>query len=311
MPLKPKNRFKVGIIGLGRMGIKHLKACLNSSEISLFAVHDSNKEREKKIGLEHNIKTVREISNLIKNIDIAIISVPTDKHADITKKLLSNGIHCLVEKPITLYENDAKELISIANTKNLALASGHSERFNPCVLKLKEIIKSNPRPVSLSLTRLNALTKFVYTDDVLLDLMIHDIDLINYLGVSNPSFFKKFDFNQNSNIEEEFAIKIKTNENIEINLHASRISDETKREIIINYDSYYIAADLFNKHISKVGFSTSKDFSLTMGDALEMQLNHFIKKIKNKNNLIASGEEALLALSAINEIRRLFNKKII
>ncbi len=311
MPLKPRKKFRVGIIGLGRMGVKHMKTCLNSSDVSLIAVHDKNIKIENKIGLEYNIKTIREISDFTKNIDIAIIASPTDKHAEIAKILLSNGIHCLVEKPITLYENDAKELISIADDKKVVLASGHSERFNPCVLKLKEIIKGNAKPISIKLTRLNALTNFNYTDDVLLDLMIHDIDLVNFLGISEPFFFKSFYFNQDNNIKEESEIKIVTNDNIELKLHVSRNCKETKREIIINYDSYNIHADLFNKHISKNNISESKDYSLTMNDALEMQLDHFIKKIKGKNNLIASAEEALLALSVINKIRKLFSKKVI
>ena len=307
MPFRPQKIFKVGVIGLGRMGERHIRNCLKSPDVDLVAVHDNSIDKENKIALEYDIKSVGKITNFINDIEIAIISVPTELHAKIAKILLSSGIHCLIEKPITLHEDDAKELIAIARKRNVILAIGHTERFNPCILKLKEIMKNYPKPFHVKLERLNALTNFVYTDDVILDLMIHDIDLINFLGITDLSSLCNINFNPNDDINKKCIINIKVDKNLELDFHVSRSNKKTQRKIIINYGNYDITADLYNTEISTTNNSSNIDHTIIKNDALEMQLEHFLKKIKSEDNLIASGTEALLALSMANKLRRLFN----
>ena len=307
MPFRPQKIFKVGVIGLGRMGERHIRNCLKSPDVDLVAVHDNSIDKENKIALEYDIKSVGKITNFINDIEIAIISVPTEDHAKIAKILLTRGIHCLIEKPITLHEDDAKELIAIAKKRNVILAIGHTERFNPCILKLKEIMKNYPKPFRIKLERLNALTNFVYTDDVILDLMIHDIDLINFLGITDLSSLCNINFNPNDDINKKCIINIKVDKNLELDFHVSRSNKKTQRKIIIDYGNYDITADLYNTEISTTNNSSNIDHTIIKNDALEMQLEHFLKKIKSEDNLIASGTEALLALSMANKLRRLFN----
>lgn len=301
-----KKIFKAAVIGLGRMGARHINACMNCEKIDLIAIHDSNKELEAKISHKINLNITKNLNSLIGLIDLAIIATPTECHSEIANKLLLNGIHCLIEKPITLKNKDAVKLINTAKKSNSILAVGHSERFNPAIKQLKESIIGLPKPKSIIVKRLNKLTNFNYTDDVILDLIIHDIDLINFLSIADVLKIKKIFHNIKNDITQECVFDISFLNDTNAKFLASRCNANRERSLTLKYNKFHMTADLIDFKLLKVSNKVSINIPVKVYDALEMQLLHFIKKINNRKNMIASGEEALTALSITNKIRKLF-----
>ena len=301
-----KRIFKAAVIGLGRMGARHINACINSNEIDLIAINDNNKELEAKISHEINVNVTKNVNSLIGLIDLAIIATPTEFHSEVANPLLSNGIHCLIEKPITLENKDAVKLNNIARKNNSILAVGHSERFNPVIKQLKDSIQSLPKPASIIVKRLNKLTNFNYTDDVILDLVIHDIDLLNFLCIADILKIKKIFHDVKNDITQECVFDISFVNNTNVQFFASRRNSTRERSLTLKYNKFHMIADLIDFKLLKVSNEVSINIPVKVYDALEMQLSHFIKKIKDTETLIASGDEALAALRVTNKIRQLF-----
>ena len=182
--------IKAAVIGLGNMGQHHAKAYSAIAEASLVAVCDHNKDRFDRIIKEKDTQYFSSVDDLLasEEIDVVSICLPTSAHFEIAKKCIDYNIAVLVEKPITQTIQQAKELVAYAKEHNVMLTVGHIERFNPAITRVKEwITEGNLGDVQTILCkRYGPFPKQIKDADVLVDVAVHDIDIVQYLINKKP-----------------------------------------------------------------------------------------------------------------------------
>jgi UDP-N-acetylglucosamine 3-dehydrogenase len=278
---------RIAIIGLGHMGQHHVNACLDSNQVMLTAVVDKNREVVKKLALEKLVKGFTNFQDVLPIADLAIVAVPTYAHASIVMPLLKSGIPCLLEKPIASTEMEAEEIVNEASKSRTTLCIGHVERFNPQIIRLKNELKETSVINSFSTKRLNKVTPRGNDLDEILDLMIHDIDLMRFLKLGKVS-----EINSVSHTNTTTRIKLESGTNVEFQV--SRNATEQIRCISIEV----------NNQLFHINLNIKKD-NLKNSDPLRLQLAAFVDASQGKKSNIASGEDGLEALYIANNIRRI------
>jgi len=185
------HKIKIAVIGVGNMGRYHARVYSQLNNVELVAVTDTNDVVGMKIAQEFNCQYYKDHNELLKkeNIDAISIVVPTKLHKKIALDVISHGKHLLIEKPIAANSQDAKEIISMAKKKKVILMVGHIERFNPAVQKLKKIIKAGNlgEIISIIARRVGVSPPKTNDANVIIDLAIHDIDVLSYLLNRQPT----------------------------------------------------------------------------------------------------------------------------
>jgi len=244
-----KKKVRVGVIGAGYFGSFHLKHYSMLEDVQLVGVVDIIKEKAQKVAHRYNISAYDNPLEIIDKVDAVSIVVPTNKHYQLAKEFLLHGINVLVEKPMTETIDEAEELIEIAKAKGCLLQVGHLERFNPAFVRVKEQIK---RPMFIEAHRLSSFVGRGIDVDVILDLMIHDLDLILDMvkskvkiihAVGIPVLTPKVDI---ANVRIEFY------DGCVANITASRISQKTMRKIRIFQSDAYFSLDFALKEATVI-----------------------------------------------------------
>jgi predicted dehydrogenase len=237
--------IKTGIIGLGHMGGYHASVCGMSTNIDLVAVADPNEENLNKVK-SSKIKKTKDYKEWLDLVDAVIIAVPTDYHHPIAKDCLQNGKHVLVEKPITKTVEQAEELFKIAEEKNLALHIGHVERFNGAVQELKKIVHE---PYLIESHRIGPFAARVQKDSVILDLMIHDLDLILNIIKSEVSQVHVVSKKVKTNLPDIAVVQLKFENGTIANVTSSRASQIKERTMSIHQKDSFIKLDFTTQDI--------------------------------------------------------------
>ena len=297
------NKLKVAVIGIGHLGHHHARIYANMPDIKLTAVCDSNKKLAKKTASHHNTACYTDYKDLIGKIDAASIAVPTELHFEIAKKLLENNIHCLIEKPITNDLSQAQQLVQLAENKKLILQVGHVERFNPAIRGVQQYVQ-NPRFIECH--RMGPFKKRALDVGVVLDLMIHDIDIIMYLVNSPITSIEAVGINVLTDYEDIANARLKFQNNAIANISASRLSAAEMRKIRIFQPDAYISLDyvkkaavIFRKSGKRI---TRSNIPIKIKDALEQELASFVDCIQKDQKPLVSGKEATEALRIALEI---------
>ncbi len=303
--------MKVGVIGTGVMGSNHLRVINKINEIELTSAVDINEDN-----LDNNTKNFKVIKendyrNIVDFVDSVVISSPTETHYDIAKFFITKGKNVLIEKPITYTIEQADELIRLANDNNVVLAVGHIERFNPAVIYIKKLIKN---PLFIEIQRLGRFSMRSLDIDVILDLMIHDLDIIlqwDKSGVRDirisgiPVISRKVDI---ANARLEF------NSGLVANVTASRVSQKKTRKLRIFQKNKYFSID-YKKRIVKYyelnGINIKEEIpEIEDIEPLYSMWKNFHEYCKNKKGYIVSGKEGRDALElALNISKNIMNAK--
>jgi len=248
-------KLRLGVVGVGYLGELHAQKYASMEDIDLVGLADMDFEKAKEMARKYNTKAYSSHTELLPHVDGLSLAVPTASHFEIGHDILTNGIHLLVEKPITFKLMDADSLIEIAKKNNTILQTGHIERFNPAVIRMESLLS---KPIFIESHRLSFFTKRGTDVDVVLDLMIHDLDIILHLvnsqikeidAVGMPVISDKIDF---ANVRIIFA------NGIVANLTASRVSNESLRMIRIFQPDNYISVDYGKRKISITQFRRDK-----------------------------------------------------
>jgi len=168
-------KIKVSVIGSGHLGSIHTRLWKSTPNSELIGIFDTDNERANKVATENRIDVFKTIDEAIQTSDAVTISAPTTFHYEIAEKCIESGVHCLIEKPITSTYDEAKKIIALAKNKNLVIQVGHVERFNPALLAIKDY-KLNP--MFIEAHRLSQFKPRAIDVSVILDLMIHDIEIM-------------------------------------------------------------------------------------------------------------------------------------
>jgi predicted dehydrogenase len=294
---KNNTKVRVGVIGAGVLGSVHARLYSELKNTVLVGVCDINKERLKNISDTLRCATFENYRKLFGLVDAVSIEVPTSLHFKIAKELLLNNINILVEKPITIDPSEADELLELAQKKGLILQVGHVERFNAAVKVVRRFTK-NPRFIECH--RLGPFVKRVKDIGVVLDLMIHDIDIVLAFVNSKPQTIEAVGVKILSDFEDIANARITFENGCVADLTASRVSLESMRKIRIFDEAMYLSLDyasqsvlLYRKHNKKI---VMKEISIKKEEPLRAELISFIDCVKNKKRPIVSGKEAIDAL---------------
>lgn len=294
----------IAVIGVGYLGKFHAQKYQSLNDCNLIGIVDSNQDTLDDISSQFpDAEISTDYHSMLDRVDAVSIVTSTPSHYEIAKDFLIQGKHVLLEKPITSTTEQAQELISLAKSNRAILQVGHIERFNPTVLAIDEHLKS---PKFIESERL-APFKARGTDvSVVLDLMIHDIDIILSIVQSDIVSIQASGMCVLSDDIDIANARITFHNNCVANVTASRVSTKSERKLRLFQSNAYFSADLGN-HDLKI--YTREDnqiipqsFNFEKSDALLAEITHFINCIKNNSQPLVSGEDGLRALNTADQI---------
>jgi len=295
--------LKAAIIGLGRMGMRHVQACRNMPDIKLVAILDHKPEWAVSVGAEIQSLVVTDVESLVGKIDIAIIAVPTCDHSSAALPLLRQGISCLVEKPISASEEEAESMLLAADQGDAILQIGHIERFNPVIdVLFKQVGPSSPIR-QIKAIRHNLPQVRLYDVDVVLDLMIHDLDLVSKLIADKAGAITVV----NNASEHAVRVRFLCGDSTEIIISVDREAEAPTRSLTVETNDSIFLANLSEQTLIKRSPSGDKKIPVTRNDALSGQLRAFADAARFRHDseqlVGASGLDGLNALRLANRIR--------
>ncbi|MGE5402202.1 MAG: Gfo/Idh/MocA family protein [Ignavibacteriales bacterium] len=311
-------KLKLGIIGTGHLGKLHTKITKLLTGCELAGIFDKNIEKARECASEMNVRIFDELDELLHTVDAVSIVATTSAHYEIAKRCLEEGKHVFVEKPITTLISEAEELIRIAAEKHLNLQVGHIERFNPALLSLE---KYNLEPKFIQSDRLSQFNPRGTDVAVVLDLMIHDIDIILSLVKSEVKDVHASGVAVVSDNIDIANARLEFENGAVANVTASRISQKKMRKMRMFQRDGYISLD-FNTGVSEVYRLISKEQEkenhfisfgeIGIGDkkkmvvyeqpevrevnALQYELQLFVDSVLRHERPLVSGEDGLRAL---------------
>jgi predicted dehydrogenase len=309
--------LRTAVIGVGYLGRFHAQKYAQLPGSKLVAVVDANEGAAANVAAELGVEALGDYRDLIGRVDAVSLAVPTPLHHGIGCALLGEGIHVLVEKPIATTTAEARDLIAVAKARGCVLQVGHLERFNPAIVAAVARLKT-PRFVESH--RLAPFKQRGTDVSVVLDLMIHDIDLIQEL-VGAP--IESIDAIGSSVFSGEIDIvnaRLRFKGGCVANTTASRISLKQERKIRIFQDDAYLSIDMQQKILSVIRKKDAvatvespaqvsiEEESFEQGDALRDEIAAFLHSVRTRGEPIVTGEDGLRALETAMQITELVQK---
>ena len=304
---------RTAVIGVGYLGRFHAQKYAALPESQLVAVVDARQDARDKVAAEVGCRAVADYRDILGEVEAVSIATTTPAHFPIAQECLERGVHVLVEKPITETPEQARALIETASRRGRILQVGHLERFNSAILALEGVLGT---PRFIESHRLAAFKERGTDVNVVLDLMIHDIDLIQSL-VGSP--IVSIDAVGTSVFSRELDIanaRIRYANGCVANTTASRVSMKMERKLRLFQDDAYVSIDLQQKVLTIVrkppagtavtpGQVSIEERSFEQGDALRFEIEAFLRSIREGRPPVVSGEDGLRALETAIRITEL------
>jgi len=297
--------IRVGVVGVGYVGRLHAQVYAKRKQARLVAVCDTNLRRANEVAQSLHCQAVSDVRDLLGRVDAASVAVPTSLHHRIGKMLLSAGIHVLIEKPIAATLSQADELLILAKRRRLVLQVGHIERFNAAIQAAQKYL-SHPRFIEAH--RLSPYP-FRGTDvSVVLDVMIHDLDLVLALVGSKPIRIDAVGVPVLSKLEDIANVRLAFASGCVANLTTSRVSDEPLRRIRLFQEDCYLSIDSQHQTVElarKIGSAIRRrKLWVNRRPPLEEELASFVHAVATNRQPRVSGEEAREALAVALNIEQ-------
>ncbi len=313
------DKLRAAVIGVGYLGRFHAQKYAQSPRCTLVGVVDARQDAREGVAAEVGTRAVEDYRTLLGEVDAVSVVTPTPAHFAIARDFLAAGAHVLVEKPITETPREARELIDLAARGGRILQVGHLERFNSAILAAEPHLRA-PRFVECH--RLAPYKERGTDVNVVLDLMIHDIDLVQTIvgapvltidAIGTPVFSEAIDI---ANARIRFA------NGCVVNATASRVSLKTERKMRIFEDDAYLSLDLQQKILTLIrkregaGSAGSlpvniEEHSLEQGDALKAEIESFLECIRTGRPPVVGGEDGLAALETAMRITEQVNESLV
>lgn len=310
------SKIKTAVIGVGYLGKFHADKYANLPNSELIAVVDANEEAARAIGEKLGVEALTDYQPLLGKVDAVSIAAPTTLHYQIARDFLTHGAHVLIEKPITVTVAEADELIELAKANNKLIQVGHLERFNAAILDLEEVLD---KPVFIESHRLAPFNPRATDVNVVLDLMIHDIDIIldivrsdvkSIVASGTPVLTSSTDI---ANVRMEFE------NGCVANVTASRVSKKTERKMRLFQPDSCITIDFHNRVLNVYSKGEeemypgipeieSQETAYENNDALQAEIIAFLNSIETNTPTLVSGEDGRRALATATEISKLLSE---
>ncbi len=304
-------KINTAIIGIGHLGARHLKVYAEqlTQKVNLIGVCDIQADRTKRLAEHYKTPFFKNYKDLIGKVDAVNIATPTTSHFEIAKFFLENGVHTFIEKPISFSLEEADKLIALADAKKLKLQIGHVERFNSAFEGIKHFARD---PLFIECHRMNKFPNRSLDIGVVMDLMIHDIDIILGLNSAPIKSIHAVGINVLTKLDDIASVRITLESGCVCNLTASRVSEEPLRKIRIFTKNAYISLDYMKQEAyiyKKTGPLILKHaLPIEKEEPLKKELEHFIDCVRDNKRPIVSGVEGREALKVALEITRLMEE---
>ncbi|MEO6455701.1 MAG: Gfo/Idh/MocA family oxidoreductase [Ginsengibacter sp.] len=310
----------IGVFGVGHLGKFHLNNWKEISDVSIAGFYDPSNENAKTATDLYKIKRYKNINELIDVCDAVDIVAPTVSHFELCKKAILKSKHVFVEKPMANTMEEAKELLKLTKEANIKLQVGHVERFNPAFLAVKEYALN---PMFIEVHRLSQFNPRGTDVSVILDLMIHDIDIILSIVKSSVKSISANGVSVMSDTPDIANVRIEFDNGCVANLTSSRISMKKMRKMRLFQKDSYISIDFLEKKTEIIKLKSPRDrnvFSFDIetnkgrktiaiaapavpeGNALKMELESFRNAIINNTNTVISEVDGYLAMEVAHQI---------
>ncbi|HEX4086503.1 MAG TPA: Gfo/Idh/MocA family oxidoreductase [Chthoniobacteraceae bacterium] len=297
--------MKIGIAGLGHIGKNHARILAELPQCELAAVFDTDADTAREIAEKYGARATATLEEFSDVIEAATIATPTPTHFAIAGQLLKAGKHLLVEKPITETAEDARKLVELSQQAGRILQVGHVERFNPVMSKLEELL-TEPRFIEAH--RLSPYPNRSIEIGVVLDLMIHDLEIILHLVRSPVTSIDAVGVPVLSRGEDIATVRLHFENGCVANVTASRISPEKLRKIRVFQREGYVSLDYQNQtgEIYRLGPGgiVREAVEIEKDEPLKRELASFIECAKQGKQPKVSGYEGAAALELAVEITR-------
>jgi predicted dehydrogenase len=311
------NPLRVAVIGVGSFGRNHARVISSLRDVELSAVVDADATRGRAVAEEYGSAFRPDLDGAIGNIDAAIVATPTATHEEIASKLLNAGVDVLVEKPIAASSAAGDRLATLAESRGCVLQVGHLERFNPAVLALEQKITV---PLFFEIHRLSVFSPRSLDVDVVLDLMIHDLDIVLSITGQQPSEIHAAGISVLSSKVDIANVRLVFSTGCIANLTASRVSTEQVRKLRLFQPGEYISVDYHrqdanrlsvtqtqrvgpsapaNNAVPKIGFES---LAVEKSEPLKLELEAFFDSVRSRSRPRVGGLQGSQALRVAESI---------
>lgn len=300
------SKLRVAVVGAGVFGRHHMRVIHQLPAVELAAVVDVDAAKAAEAAAPYGCPVFDDVSSLPGKVDAAIVAVPTVRHAGIGIPLLEAGIDILVEKPIAPDLVSAQALVDAAQSHGRILQVGHLERFNPAVLAMRGAVTV---PLFFEIHRLSIFTPRSLDVDVVLDLMIHDLDIVLALTGLMPEEVRAAGISILSERVDIANVRLAFPGGCIANLTASRVSTERVRKLRLFQPSEYISIDYGRQDGVVVSVSSEKQIgfrplAVTKGEPLRLEVESFLESVRQRTRPVVAGVDACRALEVALAIQR-------
>ena len=293
---------RIGVVGVGIMGFNHARVLSELPNVVLAGVADPDQEQAARVGKALGCEAVASHNDLLKlGVDALVIAAPTHLHHSIAIECISAGVHVLVEKPIAPTVEEGRQIVAAARTKGVKLMVGHVERFNPSVQTIKQALKGE-NILSIGITRVGPFPPRMSNVGVVIDLAVHDIDLIRWFTESDIADVQPQLTSVRAMREDIALLQFRTESGVLAHINTNWLTPFKARTIHIATRDKYVIGDLITRQVTECfGFQPDGSYSmrhLSVGHAepLRAELVAFVDSIRNGTEMVVTGEEGVASL---------------
>lgn len=299
-----QDQLRVAVVGAGVFGRNHLRVIRDSARATLAGVFDTDRDRCVAAAREFGCPALESLDEIPSLAQAAIIAVPTTHHRDVACRLLEAGVDTLVEKPVAVTVDQAREMTGVAARKGRILQVGHLERYNPAIGALRKVITL---PLFFEIHRLSVFTPRSLDVDVVADLMIHDLDILLAITGRMPEEVRAAGISILSPKVDIANVRLAFSGGVVANLTASRVSTERVRKLRIFQPGQYVSVDYARQECIVIGVDGNRQFGVSpqpveKREPLAVQFDAFLDCIAHRSTPAVDGVAAARALEAAHLI---------
>ena len=321
------NRVRVGVIGVGRMGKNHCRVYSMLRHADLVGIYDMNANSGQSLSEQYETRFFANLEELLAEVDAVSIATPTPSHFDLAMLALRHRKHILIEKPMTETLAQAYLLAAAAQESGKVVQVGHIERFNPTYGELKHIV-DNLSPLVINFRRLSPYAGSNTDVDVVLDLMIHDIDLLLDLVGQQPILCEATGISALSGTIDHAIATMHFANGLLLTVNASRVTEQKVRSIEVIAREAYVEGDLLSKsiaiHHSTIGEYQSNNqrgvkyrqegyverIHVPASEPLFLEIQHFVDCVRHQTEPLVSAQQGVKTLELAMQIRQQINRQL-
>jgi predicted dehydrogenase len=295
-------RLRVGVVGVGVMGSNHARVFADLADVHLVGVADPDRDQRDFVSGALACAAFTDVDALLaEGVDALTIAAPTHLHRDLALRCIARGVHVLVEKPIAPSVEEGRAIIAAARRARVALMVGHVERFNPTVEAIKDAIRDEDI-LSIAITRVGPFPPRMSNVGVVIDLAVHDIDLIRWFTESEIAEVQPQLSSAIAEREDIALLQFRTASGVLAHINTNWLTPFKARNVVIATRNKYITGDLLTRQVTECfGFQPDGSYSmrhLSVGHAepLRAELQAFVAAIRNGKQPAVTGEEGVASL---------------